>query len=112
MRWAPDSLFRQLPGPVTQRWPEGERFARAFARGGVSVELYAPVGSDPQTPHDEDELYFIVAGSGVLTIDGAEHAFAPGDMLFVPARAEHRFTRFSDGFMAWALFWPASETAE
>lgn len=111
MHWSPHDLLRKLPGPATARWPEGERFTRAFARGGVSVELYAPVGTDPQTPHDEDELYCIVQGDGVLSIDGVEHPFAPGDLFFVAARVEHRFTRFSEGFMAWAIFWPADGSA-
>jgi mannose-6-phosphate isomerase-like protein (cupin superfamily) len=107
-RWVPETLAHRLPGPVTARWPDGERFVQAFARGGVSVELYAPVGVDPQTPHAEDELYFIVEGTGTLMIDGVEHAFARGDMFFVAAGVEHRFTRFSEGFMTWALFWPGA----
>jgi mannose-6-phosphate isomerase-like protein (cupin superfamily) len=53
-------------------------------------------------------LYFIVEGTGTLAIDGVEHAFAPGDMFFVAAGVEHRFTQFSEGFMTWALFWPRS----
>ncbi|UHQ19550.1 cupin domain-containing protein [Lysobacter sp. KIS68-7] len=108
MRWTPRDWLERLPGPATDRWPEGERFVHAFARGAVSVELYAPVGHDPQTPHAEDELYFIVAGTGVLSIDGVAHPFAPGDMFFVPAHAPHRFERFSEGFAAWAVFWPAT----
>ena len=106
MHWSPQALQHALPGPVTARWPDGERFVRAFARAGVSVELYAPVGTDPQTPHDEDELYFIVAGMGTIAIDGVEFPFVPGDMFFVAAGIEHRFTRFSEGFATWAVFWP------
>jgi len=29
----------RLPGKVTEEWPEGERFAEAFAHGTMSVEL-------------------------------------------------------------------------
>ena len=44
-------LQRQLPGPA------GERFAVALERGSLSIELYAPRGSDPQQPHTRDEVY-------------------------------------------------------
>jgi len=32
-------------------------------------------------------------------------AFAPGDMLFVPAKMEHRFEDFSADFATWVLFY-------
>ena len=98
-------LLARIPGPKSEQWPEGERFATAFAHGSMSVELYAPEGSDPQAPHAQDELYFIHAGSGSFLLDGEELAFAPGDCFFVPAGVEHRFTRFTPGFAAWVVFW-------
>ena len=98
-------LLRRLPGPVTDRWPMGERFAVAFAHGSMSVEMYAPRGTDPQTPHDQDELYFIHTGTGTLYIDGVPHAANAGTVLFVAASVEHRFVDFSDDFAAWVVFW-------
>jgi hypothetical protein len=32
-------------------------------------------------------------------------AFGSGDMLFVPARMEHRFEDFSDDFATWVMFY-------
>ena len=101
----PAEVLSRIPGPVTARWPQGERFAGALEHGTMTVEYYAPVGHDPQTPHEQDELYFIHQGTGVLTVDGVPHAFAPGDCLFVPAGVEHRFTVFSEGFATWVVFW-------
>ena len=98
-------LMRRLPGPKTRQWPEGERFAEAFRHGSMSVELYAPTGSDPQAPHAQDELYFIHAGSGTFLLDGVAHAFESGDCFFVPAGVEHRFTQFTQGFSAGVVFW-------
>jgi mannose-6-phosphate isomerase-like protein (cupin superfamily) len=105
MKATASELLRRLPGRSSQQWPMGERFVLALAHGSMSVELYAPVELDPQTPHDQDELYFINAGHGVLAIGGQRHAFAPGDCLFVAAGVEHRFEQFSPGFSAWAVFW-------
>ena len=39
--------------------PKGERFAVAFERGSITVEVYAPRGTDPQSPHKRDELYIV-----------------------------------------------------
>jgi len=103
----------QLPGAVTARWPTGERFARALAHGSMSVELYAPAIIDPQTPHAQDELYFIHAGTGHLIIADVSHPFHTGDCFFVPAGATHRFVDFSVDFSTWVVFWGANggETA-
>jgi mannose-6-phosphate isomerase-like protein (cupin superfamily) len=98
-------LMRRLPGPVTKQWPKGERFVEAFRHGSMSVELYAPVGTDPQAPHAQDELYFIQSGSGTFVLDGELHDFEPGDCFFVAAGVEHRFTRFTPGFATWVVFW-------
>ena len=100
--------LERLPGPVTADWPMGERYVRALGHGSMSVELYAPVGSDPQQPHDQDELYFIQRGRGVLRIDRERHTFAPGDCFFVAAGVDHRFEQFSDDFVTWVVFWGPS----
>lgn len=80
-------------------------FLRALAHGSMSVELYAPRGADEQSPHKQDELYFIHAGSGTLVIAGERHVFAAGACFFVPAGVEHRFVDFSEDFSTWVVFW-------
>jgi mannose-6-phosphate isomerase-like protein (cupin superfamily) len=98
-------VLAKIPGNITPQWPSGERFAAALAHGSMSLELYAPSGTDPQLPHAQDELYIIVSGSGVLDLNGADIAFTAGDVLFVPAGMPHRFTQFTDDFQTWVVFW-------
>lgn len=98
-------LLERLPGPASSKWPEGERFVRGFSHGTMSVELYAPRGHDLQTPHQQDELYFVLQGSGDLVIEGKRYACSSGDALFVPAGAAHRFENFSGDFATWVVFW-------
>ena len=98
-------LLRRLPGPRTPKWPDGERFVEAFVHGSLAVELYAPVGSDPQTPHDRDEVYFVLSGSGDFVLAGSSSRFVGGDALFVAAGAEHRFENFTPDFAAWVVFY-------
>jgi mannose-6-phosphate isomerase-like protein (cupin superfamily) len=68
------------------------------------VELYAPRGVDEQRPHERDELYIVVTGRGRFRSAGTEVAFAPGDLLFVPAGMEHRFEAFGDDLVVWVVF--------
>jgi mannose-6-phosphate isomerase-like protein (cupin superfamily) len=92
-----DALAR-LPGP------DGERYVELFRHGTLSVELYAPRGHDPQSPHTRDEVYVVVSGRGQF-LNGAErHPFGPGDVLFVPAGITHRFEEFSDDLAVWVFF--------
>ena len=98
-------LLRRLPGAPSAKWPDGERFVTALAHGTMAVELYAPVGHDPQGPHTQDELYFIATGRGEIVIGDARHPFAPGDAFFVAPGVAHRFENFTEDFATWAVFW-------
>jgi mannose-6-phosphate isomerase-like protein (cupin superfamily) len=98
-------LLSRLPGKVTAQWPEGERFVGALAHGSMSVELYAPVATDPQMPHSQDELYFVISGTGEFVNGGERMSFSPGTVLFVPAGREHRFENFSEDFATWVVSW-------
>lgn len=80
-------------------------FAVMLKSATMSVELYAPIGTDEQTPHEQDELYVIVSGTGMFNRAGERRPFKPHDMIFVPAGMEHRFEGFSDDFQTWVIFW-------
>lgn len=96
----------RLPGPA------GERYVSVIEYGTLTVEVYAPRGSDPQMPHTRDEVYVVMSGSGWF-IHGAErHRFGRGDVLFVPANVPHRFEEFTDDLTVWAVFCsPQTENA-
>ena len=73
--------------------------------GSMELGFYKPVGSDEQSPHDQDEIYIVQTGHGTF-ICGDEHIpFQAGDALFVAAGVEHRFINFSDDFAAWVVFY-------
>jgi RimJ/RimL family protein N-acetyltransferase/mannose-6-phosphate isomerase-like protein (cupin superfamily) len=97
--FATEQALAGLPGPA------GERFTSLLRRGTLEVELYAPRGSDPQTPHRKDEVYVVVRGRGAFTVGGTRHKFEEGDLLFVPAGIEHRFESFTDDLAVWVLFY-------
>ena len=82
-----------------------ERWAVAFTHGTLEVGLYAPRGTDPQQPHDRDEVYVVMQGQGTFAVEGERFEFGPGDVLFVPAKARHRFEDFTQDFAAWVVFY-------
>ena len=85
--------------------PEGRRSVTAFTHGTLEIKLYAPRGSDPQQPHDRDEVYVVMYGTGMFFNGGQRQAFRPGDLLFVPAHVEHRFEEFTDDAVIWVVFY-------
>jgi len=86
--------------------PSPDALAAEMARrGSVDVEFYSPHLMDLQQPHERDELYVVMRGNGVLSVGSVEHRFVTGDVLFVPAKAEHRFTTFSADFATWVIFY-------
>jgi mannose-6-phosphate isomerase-like protein (cupin superfamily) len=77
---------------------KGERFTAVLERGSLTVEIYAPRGSDPQKPHTRDEVYVVVLGNG-------EFINGPGRESFGPAGVERRFVNFSDDLIVWVIFY-------
>ena len=59
---------------------------------GVYV-LVAPE-ADMQQPHEDDEVYVVLNGSGTLEVEGKSFDVREGDALFVEAGADHRFTGY------------------
>ena len=59
---------------------------------GVNV-LSAPE-PDHQEPHEDDEVYVVLDGRGVLDVDGTPTPLEPGQAVFVPAGARHQFTGY------------------
>lgn len=49
--------------------------------------------------HAPPEIYFIVAGAGVLRVDGVARRVGPGDAVFIPGDAEHGLTNDGDGVL-------------
>jgi mannose-6-phosphate isomerase-like protein (cupin superfamily) len=95
-----DSLTAVYPIGVT------EAAARIRAAGGgyevvhrspgLELGVYVLVAPEPdrQQPHDFDEVYVVLEGSGVLEVEGEQKALREGDAVFVPTGADHRFTAY------------------
>ncbi len=91
----------------------GGRQYREFLRvADLSAGLYVlEAGStDPQTPHTEDELYYVVAGRGWITVGDERRSVAAGSLVFVPALVAHRFEEIAERLEILVFFGPAEKT--
>jgi mannose-6-phosphate isomerase-like protein (cupin superfamily) len=63
---------------------------------GLEVGVYVLVAPEPdrQQPHEDDEVYVVLEGSGSLDVEGTEMELHEGEAAFVAAHAEHRFTSY------------------
>ena len=76
-----------------------------FSSGQTELGLYAPRGTDPQSPHTRDEFYVVMRGRGEFVAGDERVNFQPGDALFVAAGVVHRFENFSDDLAVWVIFY-------
>lgn len=80
-------------------------FKELFSHGSLCIEIYKPEGEDQQQPHDRDEVYVVINGSGTFVCGESKQAFTPGDLLFAPAGLRHRFEDFNEDFSTWVIFY-------
>lgn len=73
-------------------------FTTVFEHGSLTAEIYKPARIDFQQPHNRDEIYVVIAGTGQFYQGGNTVKFQPGDFLFVPAGTTHRFIDFTENF--------------
>ena len=104
MKISIQTALARLPGEPTPRYPQGVPFAAVMAGAAMSVEVFAPRGHDRQTPHAQDELYFVHSGTAELVMNGQRFAAAVGDAFFVATRVVHCFENFSEDFTTWVVF--------
>ena len=102
---------RLTPADLTSAPLTPGRLSRlALENPDIELRHYAPQGEDRQVPHDRDELYFVISGSGTFVRGSEQVQFGPGDVLFAAAGEAHRFTGFSADFATWVLFYGARKT--
>ena len=81
------------------------QFTVMMKHGSMSIEYFAPLKVDTQTPHKQDEIYVVIKGQGMFYRNGERVPCKKSDVLFVPAGMEHHFENFSDDFAVWVFFY-------
>ena len=75
---------------------QGGGYEVVHSSPGLEIGVYVLVAPEPdrQQPHEEDEVYVVLEGSGVLEVEDTTTSLTEGMALFVAAGAEHRFTAY------------------
>jgi mannose-6-phosphate isomerase-like protein (cupin superfamily) len=82
---------------VKQRLAEaGGGYEVVHESAGLELGVYVLVAPEPdrQQPHEDDELYVVLEGTGVLQVEGQEVPVRDGSAVFVEGGADHRFTAY------------------
>lgn len=80
----------------------------------MSLGLYRiPAGEpDRQTPHAEDEVYFVTAGRASIEISAETYPVEEGDVVFVEKHVEHRFVDIEEDLETLVVFAPPESDGE
>jgi mannose-6-phosphate isomerase-like protein (cupin superfamily) len=65
---------------------------------------------DRQSPHTEDELYYVVSGRGLVTVGAESRPVVPGSVVFVAAGVPHRFHDIAERLELLVMFGPAEDS--
>ncbi len=91
------------------REQSGELYHEFINVPSMSLGVYelAAGAHDPQQPHTEDEVYYVVRGRGRLRVGDEDTAVEPGSIVFVAANVEHRFHDIAEDMTILVFFAPA-----
>jgi mannose-6-phosphate isomerase-like protein (cupin superfamily) len=111
--------FFQLDQLRLEQSQAGKCYLEFLRVPAMSAGMYVlPAGgTDPQQPHKEDEMYYVVRGRAKMSVDGPPQAKAgptklarevgEGSLIFVPAGVEHRFHDIEEELVVLVFFAPA-----
>ena len=101
--------FYRISEVEEERRQSGKRYVEFLRIPVMSAGLYVlpPGGSDPQKPHQEDEMYYVVRGRAHMQVGAEDEAVAAGSVIFVEAGVEHRFHDIEENLELLVFFAPA-----
>ena len=98
----------ELAEVIAARRDSGEAYLQFLNAGSLSVGLYVlpEGGEDPQQPHAEDEVYYVVSGRAVVRVGEENRPVGPGSLIFVGAEVPHRFHAIAEELTLLVFFAP------
>ncbi len=103
------AYFTRIEEIDRERNKAGKSYREFLRVPAVSAGLYVlPAGgADPQRPHHEDEMYYVLRGRGRFRAGEDEIEVSAGSVLFVAAEVEHRFFDIAEELAVLVFFAPA-----
>lgn len=96
----------ELAEIVGQHGDRGQRYYEFFRSSALSLGLFVlRVGeTDTQSPHTEDEVYYVIKGNGAIQVGGEDRTVTPGSTVHVGRGIDHRFHSITEDLTI-MVFW-------
>ncbi len=106
-----DVCFREIGEIAGERERLEQKYLEFLKVPSMSAGLYVlAAGSvDPQTPHRQDELYYVLRGRARMQAGEHDRAVKQGSLIFVAAHVTHRFYDIEEELALLVLFAPAEQ---
>jgi len=102
----------ELTQLISQRESSNKLYLEFIKVPDLSMGLYVlPAGgTDPQSPHTEDEVYYVVSGKARIKVADEDRAVQAGSIVYVAKNVEHRFHSIEEELTVLVFFTPAEYT--
>jgi mannose-6-phosphate isomerase-like protein (cupin superfamily) len=99
----------ELADLLARQQQSGKAYLEFLHVPSLSVGIYClPAnGVDPQQPHTEDEVYYVVSGRATIRVGAEDRPIQAGSTIFVVAHVEHRFHSITEDLTLLVFFAPA-----
>jgi mannose-6-phosphate isomerase-like protein (cupin superfamily) len=102
----------ELAQLISQREASNKLYLEFLKVPDLSIGLYVlPTGGvDPQSPHTEDEVYYVVSGRARIKVADEDRAVQAGSIVYVAKNVEHRFHSIEEELTVLVFFAPVEYT--
>jgi mannose-6-phosphate isomerase-like protein (cupin superfamily) len=99
----------ELTELVSQRETSNKLYLEFLKVPDISMGLYVlPAGeTDPQSPHTEDEVYYVVSGRAKILVAEESRDVKAGAIVYVSKNVAHRFHSIEEELIVLVFFAPA-----
>jgi mannose-6-phosphate isomerase-like protein (cupin superfamily) len=99
----------ELSGLLAEHGAAGKLYLEFLRVPALSAGIYklAAGAVDPQKPHMEDEVYYVITGRASFTCNGETVPANCGSTIYVAAHVEHRFHDIIEDLTILVFFAPA-----
>ncbi len=70
----------------------------------MSVYKLAAGADDPQAPHEDDEIYYVLEGRAKILVDNEARPVQSGSVIFVAAAVPHKFIEIEEDLTVLVFF--------
>ena len=99
----------ELADLISERADSNKLYLEFLKVPDLSMGLYIlPAGGvDPQLPHTEDEVYYVVSGKAQIKVADEDRAVQAGSIVYVAKNVEHLFHSIEEELTVLVFFAPA-----